>query len=341
MLFLLFHSAVALADDWYLETLDRPQRADATAWQTEIAPTGVDVRVVRRFVDGEGWRFLVRGEGFGDQAGASEAAQKVADAIDAPVSVFRSDGRTAARVAELEPSQGATVVAEVEREDGSGPLAEAVAALNAGKLADAVRDDGRLLLAYRRTLPDGRVADHTWATDGNGAVYVQIEKVEGDVVPSRILLSGGKAWLSVAGGAWAEQNEEKARMLVDALGPTEVLPLLLQLGDAVATRREFERMVVLGAGTFDGAPTRRLGYAGDATTQPIEVELTQDARPVRIRFGEGDQTVVHEFRDYGNDKGRRLPGRITTVRGGATDVVEIDKLDPAASLPAEWFRIPG
>ncbi|MCA9494257.1 MAG: hypothetical protein KC621_30230, partial [Myxococcales bacterium] len=318
MLFLLLNSAIALADDWYIETLDRPQRSDATAWQTEIAPTGVDVRVVRRFVDGEGWRFLVRGEGFDDQEGASEAGQKVADAIDAPVSVFRSDGRTAARVADLEPSEGAPPVVEVEREDGAEPLANAVAALNAGKLADAVRQDGRLLLAYRRTLADGRVADHTWATDGSGAVYVQIEKVEGDVVPSRILLSGGKAWLSVDGAPWAEQNEEKARMLVDALGPTEVLPLLLQLGDAVATRREFERMVVVGEGTFDGAPTRRLGYAGDATTQPIEVELTADARPVRLRFGEGEQAVVHEFRDYGNDKGRHLPGRITTVRGGAT-----------------------
>lgn len=341
MLFLLLNSAVARADDWYLETLDRPQRADATAWQAEIAPTGVDVRVVRRFVDGEGWRFLVRGEGFADETNASDAAHKVADAIDAPVSVFRSDGRTAARVAEVEPSAGTAVVVDDEREDGTGPLAEAVVALNAGKLADAVRRDGSLLLAYRRTLPDGRVADHTWAADGTGRVYVQIEKVEGDVVPSRILLAGGKAWLSVNGGPWQEQNEEKARMLVDALGPTEVLPLLLQLGDAVATRREFERMVVVGQGTFDGAPTRRLGYAGDTTTQPIEVELAADARPVRVRFGEGDLAVIHEFRDYGNDKGRHLPGRITTVRGGATDVVEIDKLDPAASLPAEWFRIPG
>jgi hypothetical protein len=339
MLALLAFTVSASASDWYLETPARPDRAEVAGWEQREVEQGGDAHLVRRFVDGEGWRFVLRTEGLADEDGAMEAARGLADRLGVAVTVFEVDAGKAVRHGEVTPggpvarTEPAAPTADAQEE-----LARAVAAMgDTESLVSAIRD-GKVLFAYRRSLADGRVVSHTWAASGSG-LYLEIEPVEGAVVPSRAKVVGDAAWLSVDGGAWASQNAEKVRSTIESTGPTEVVPLVWLLNRAVETRREFERMRVVGTGTFDGAPTVILEYGGDAVSGALRIELGRDGLPCRVAFGEG--TVEHEFRGWSRVRGAAVPGEIRTSRGGKhTDTVVVETLDPSASLPGDWFRAP-
>lgn len=332
--------AVASASDWYLETGPRPDRAEVAGWEQREVEGGADAHLVRRFVDGEGWRFVLRTEGFGGEDQAMEGARAMADRLGVAVAVVEVDAGKANRRAEVTPSGRAAprATAPDPGPDAADVLARAVGAIGDPTALLRAARDGRLLLAYRRTLADGRVIDHTWAAAGD-ALYLAIEPVRGDVVASRLQVVGDGAWLSVGGGAWTAQNADRTRSAIEAAGPTEVVPLVWLLPAAVESRREFERMQVIGKGTFDGEPTTRLEYGGDAVTTALALDIAADGLPRRVAFG-GDATV-HEFRGWSRVRGVAVPHEIRTWRNGAlTDTVVVETLDAGANLPAEWTRAP-
>lgn len=332
-------SAPALAADWYLEGPDRDQRNDASTMEEAAAQDGHQARVIRRFVDGEGWRFFVRVEGFADQSSAQVAARSLADATGAPFGLFETDGRSAARVAVIEPS-GPTAAPEEEPAVDAAPVLERVVEALGG-------DEGVLLAArkgpvrfeFERTLPDGRVVGHTWAARGD-ALYLEVDAVSGAVRPSRTLVNARGAWLSVDGGPWQPQDADKTRELVEQLGPDEVLPLVLSMAVAVDTRREFERMALIGEGDDDGVPVQVLRFEGDATSGALEIEVgDKDHLLRRVRFDEDQVEHVYEgWRRFGK---LQIPERVTTSRDGTTiDTVKIQALDLAPNLPDAWFADP-
>jgi hypothetical protein len=294
---------------------------------------------VRRFADGQGWRFVVRIEDLADLASADAAAKVLADALDVTVGVFETDGTTAARLHEVAPSDGAPEAPVEEDLPEATPLLDAaVAAIGIDAAAFERARSGPVLLEYRRTLPDGREIEHTWAARDD-ALYVEIRPVEGDAVASRTIVNADGAWLSVDGGPWAEQNAEKARATLERLGPVEVVPVVLALAAAVGTRREFERMVVAGTGTADGVATDVLRFAGDAVSAPLELEVgAEDHYVRRVRFGDD---VLYELSGWRRAGGVALPSRIDALRDGdAADTVEIGRLDLAPELPDAWFAVP-
>lgn len=339
MLPLLLGVAPALATDWYLETPDRADRGEATALQEQALAAGHEARVVRRFADGQGWRFVVRVEDFADLATADAAAVTLADALDVTVGVFETDGTSAARIREVAPPDGAPeAVAEVDLPEATPILAAAVEAVGLDAAAFEHARSGPVVLEYRRTLPDGRIVEHTWAAD-DGALYVEVRPVTGAAVASRTLVTDDGAWLSVGGGEWVGQNAEKTRATLERLGPVEVIPVVLALAAAIDTRREFERMVVAGTGHADGVDTDVLRFAGDAVSGALELEVgTSDHLIRRVRFGDD---VLYELSGWRRSGGIALPSRIDRLRdGAAADAVEISRLDLDPELPDAWFQAP-
>lgn len=331
-------TGLALASDWYLETADRADKGEATSLSQAASGRGHEARVVRRFVDGAGWRYLVRVEGFDDRAEAEGAARDLAASLAVGVAVFEVDGTVARLVAEVASAAPAREAAPAAPADAAPLLEAAIAAhgVTPGTLA-AVRT-GPVRLEYRRRLPDGRVLDHVWAAR-DGALYAEVRPVEGTARASRTLVTADGAWLSVDGGPWTPQNPDKTRATLEQLGPAGVVPVVLALAAAVESRREFERMVPAGSGDADGVATEILRFAGDAISDPIELEVGRgDHLLRRVRFDGG---VVHELSGYRKGGPPGVPATVSTLRDGkVADTVEITLLDLKPTLPDAWFAAP-
>ena len=266
MIWQLWLAPLVHAADYYLEGPYVSTRSDVVDMQESVAEAGHPGRVVRRFVDGQGWRFLVRVEGFSEQAEALSAADALVDRLGAAMDVLSSDGTSATLLARVEPGDDPGQV-DPEPIPAVDPVAQqgAMRLLARAGVAHGVDRDtlthwmeGPSLMAYRRTLADGTVVDHRWATR-EGAVFVEIEAVEGDAKSSRLLLKDGQAWLAVGDGDWAEQDYPRTEVLARDFGPAAVLPLVFVLRQAMESRREFALMQRAGRGEVDGAVHRRAG----------------------------------------------------------------------------------
>jgi len=346
-------AAPAFGADFFLESPERAIASEAAELEKAAVAGGHAARVVRRFVDGAGWRYVVRVGGFTDQAAAQAAAKDLAVRLDGMVGVFETHGPAAARVASVAPPAPAAesaaapatavagpVVAELpdNRPDADDVLEAVVAAHGLAANTLSALLTGPTVVAYRRTLP-GQVVDHTWST-ADSMVRLEIEGVEGDVVPSKTLLVGDAAWLSVRGGAWQPQALPTARAHLDALAPQAVLPLVFSLRVAVQTRREFERMRVDREDQLDGEPVTVLRFEGDRATGPLTLYVGTEDRLVR-RADFGDGQVVHDFGTYARSGPLALPASVRTTRAGEwSGTVELRRIEVGGDLPSDWFDGP-
>lgn len=351
MSLLLTLASLAAAAEYYLEGPYVPGRPAIVQLQRQAEGVGHPSRIVRRFVDGEGWRFLIRVEGFADEASASAAALELADELGLGMDLLSTDGKAATYLRRIEPGSepGAPIEAEPEPEgEGEAPVDEAFVGRARALLKDSASAhgvdretltrwmEGPSLMEYRRSLADGTVVDHRWATR-EGAVYVEVTAVEGDVRSSRLLLQDGQGWLEVEEGSWIEQDPHRLATVIADFGPAAVLPLVFVLRQAMETRREFGRMQHAGAGEVGGVPTAVLGYGGDRASAALVIEIGQDDALVRRASFSGG-AVVHEFDDFKPVGDLVLPHRIVTYRGGETsDTVEVTHLESGDSLLNSTF----
>ena len=336
----LLFSSIAHAGTFYLEGPEARVKAEASEDAKAAEAEGMDARVVRRMGVKAGWRYVVRVEGFTDPKAATTQAARLAEVVEGPVAVFSVEGDRAGLVTMVAPPGGAEPVdpppPPVEVSDAA-PVLEA--AVEAHKVGGLLLDGRDLRFAFRRTLPGGEVIDHVWARSGDG-IYASIEPVKGEVVASRLRLLGDRAWLSVDGGPWEEQNVDKTRATLQDLGPSSVLPFLLVLDPARQTRRELQRMELVGEGTVDGVEVQVLVFEGDRTAGPVKVELGKADHLVRQVSFDNDQ-LVYTYDDFGKLGGMHLPRHVVTRRGGeVVDDVRITDLDLSPKLPDAWFAAP-
>jgi len=341
VLLALAFSPLAHAGSFYLEGPEATVKAEASEDAKEAESKGLDARVVRRMGVKSGWRYVVRVEGYADAKVATTNAAKLAEVVEGPVAVFSVDGDQAGLVTMVAPAGGAEPASPPpstpNEASDAAPVLEA--AVKAHKVSGLLLDGRDLRFAFRRTLPDGKVIDHVWARKAD-ALYASVEPVEGDVVASRLRAIDEGAWLSVDGGAWEEQHVEKTRATLLDLGPASVLPFLLVLDPARQTRRELQRMELVGEGSMDGVPVSVLVFEGDRTAGPVKVELGNEDHLVRrVSFDNGE--LVYVYDDFGKLGGMHLPRHVITLRGGKpVDDVRITDLDLSPKLPDAWFAAP-
>jgi len=331
-------ATLAAASPFYVETPTGADRDAARATEAGVTRAGESPRIIRRFVDGAGWRFFVRIEGFQDEADATAVAGKLATETRSDFAVFEVEGDHAVRLAVVEA--GSSPPAEQRTASDAAPILFDVLQAH-GATASTLQQirTGPMRLVYRRTLPGDRVAETTWLTSG-GDVRVDVTPFQGPVRSSSTIVSADGAWLSVDGGAWTKQDQEKSQAVVGQLAPDEVIPLVLALGSALPSRREFERMTVVdeGAGDEDLVVLR---FAGDAAAGPVELAVSPEDHLIRrARFGDAG-AVEHTFDDYRAVGDLEVPFRITTVRAGSEepDIVEVVAFDTAPRIPAGAFDV--
>ncbi|HHO54668.1 MAG TPA: hypothetical protein ENK18_28275 [Deltaproteobacteria bacterium] len=345
--------ALASASEYYLEGPHVPGRSAIVQIQRQAEDLGHPGRIVRRFVDGEGWRFLIRIEGFTDEGSAIGAARELADGLGLGLDLLYTDGTSATYLRRLEPggelggepASGAPIDEEDPIDEASVDrarelLEQAATAHGVDRETLTRWMEGPSLMEYRRSLADGTVVDHRWATR-EGAIYVEVNAVEGDVRSSRLLLQGEQGWLEVEGGSWIEQDPVRLATVVADFGPAAVLPLVFVLRQAMETRREFGRMQHAGAGEIGGVPTEVLGYGGDRASAALVIEIGQEDGLVRRASFSGG-AVVHEFDDFRPVGDLILPHEIVSIRGGAfSDTVVVTHIETGDSLLDSVFGAAG
>lgn len=333
----------ALAGDYYVETPTFHDKAAAENASEAATEAGLTPRVVRRLGKGSGWSYLVRVEHLDDEAGARDAAYELARALHAAVGVYSVTDGAADLVATIEgetpvPAPDAVVATArpVTTEDAA-PILEEVA--KAHRVSGVALDGRPVRFTFRRDLGEHGVADHLFARRGDD-LYLEVTPVSGGVVASRLKVIGDKAWLSVDGGPWQEQNGEKARQTAEAMGPTKVLPFILVLDAALDSRRELQRMETAGKGTVAGVDVDILQFEGDQAAGPVRVEVSSKDRTVqRVGFDGGE--LVYTYADVAKVGPFLLPTRVVTERDGKeVDRVTIESLDPAARMGDDWFSAP-
>lgn len=335
-------AAPAWAGDWWLESADRVERMDAARVEAAATTAGFDARVVRRFVDGSGWVYLARVEGFADGASAEVAADQLSRATGVALTVLASDGNAVQVVRTIDrPAAGAQPDPAPGPDDVDALFASVIAAHGTREpVADAIRR-GPTRFEFRRTLPDGRVIDHVWGNQPGDAVYAEISGSGGAVRPSRTKIASGRASMSVNGEAWRAQDVPRTQAVLDDLSPMEVIPFVLDVEAVIGARREFEQMAITGAGDVDGVDTVVVRFGGDTTSGAIELEIGRKDHLVR-RINLDDGGLVRDFGDYRAVKVRdgsvSVPYAIVTLRDGVeVDRVAVKTFEVGGALPPAWF----
>lgn len=337
---LVLSTTFAGASDYYAEGPALDARRDASDMSRAATDLGFEARVVRRFAQGEGWRFVLVVEGFDEERAATEAASAVATSVGRSLVVFGQSGGHATRIQEVTPVVADTSSVAPRERDFDGDLGDilARAVVAHGGTVHPVRMADTLLFRFRRTLATGMVALHTVARSG-GDLYVQVEIEEGDGQSSKAWVIGDRAWLSVDGGPPESQDGVWSREQLEQFLPERVLALPLGFGQAVAERREFQDMYA--DGTVRSGQTRCLvlKYDGDQVSAPLALFLDEESLLTRRVVSGPDARTYDDFRDVAT--GAKAPFRLTVSRGGqVVDEVQVLDLDVDPHMERSWFAAP-
>lgn len=340
LLALFLSTGVAGAADFYVEGPALDARREATEMSRAATDLGYEARVVRRFAQGEGWRFVLVVEGFEEESDATAAASAVATSVGRPLVVFGQSGGQATRIQQVSP------VVEVEEPQAAdsgafdGDLGDVLtrAAVAHGGETHPVRVADKVLFRFRRTLPSGLVALHTVArSDGN--LYVQVDIEAGEGQSSRAWVIGDEAWLAVGDGAPESQDAVWSREQLEQFLPERVLALPLGFGQAVAERREFQEMYADGQARSGRTRCLVLKYDGDQVSAPLALYLEEDTLLTRRVVSGSDAREYDDFRDVAT--GAKAPFHLTVSREGETvDEVEVLDLDLDPRMDRSWFASP-
>jgi hypothetical protein len=201
---------------------------------------------------------------------------------------------------------------------------------------DALSDAERVKIVYTRKLPDGRIAQHTYARRGTD-LYLAIEAKKGDVTSSTTLALGEVAWLTT-GDTTAKQDLQRARETIEKFGPTGIVPLVLDFEDAVAAHPLIAALEPAGGGQVEGEKVEIYRHSGG---ESLEVAVGADDRLVR-RVSLNGGKRVHEFSKYDAVSDVQIPMRILSRREGVegADQVVIEEVELDGTLPDSWFTAP-
>jgi hypothetical protein len=317
-------------------------RGDASQAESRALREGLEAKVVRKYLTGEGWRFVVTVPGLRDEAAGGAAAVQLATLLSGSVELWSVDGKELTKVrdvaptAAVEPEPAAEIDPEVQR-----ILVRAAAALGGPQGGKDVLDAASSVrFEYDRALEGGLEAHHVFVRRGaDQALSVRIEG--GDGIDSETRVLGGQAWLRTGrDGNFAVQDAQRGAELMSRASPVGVLPLVLTLADAIEGRPELRMMSHRGSATVEGEACDVLVFAGDRTSGPMSFEIGQSKGLVRrVSFEDG---VVHQFDDYfAPATGLQIPRTIRTWRDGKLlETTRITALDLNGSLPESMLQTP-
>lgn len=334
-------AGLAHSAEYYVEGPMLDARRDATTMSRAASDLGYRARVVRRFAQGSGWRFVLVMEGFEGEDEAGDAAAKVAEAVGRELTLFSQEEGEATRLR----SYAGEADVESDTEDGSSNTFDedvgtvlARAAVAHGGDRHPVSTKDAVLFRFRRTLPSGLVAEHTVARRGRD-LYVQVDIEAGEGRSSRAWILGDQAWLSVEGGPAEPKDAVWSREQLDRFLPERVIGLPLRFGEVSTTRREFQLLYADGTARSGRIRSLVLKYDGDQVSSSMELYLEEDNLLTRRFVTGADASNYDDYRDVA--PGAVAPFHILLTREGETvDEVHVLDLDLEPQLDEAWFSAP-
>ncbi len=361
-------ASVAHADSFVVESAPHSSRAEAEALlQRILVETGdARARVVRRYVRGEGWRYLVALEGVASQGEAAGLEARFRSEAG-PAQIWRlgaegreavGEGRAVAAPAPAPaPPPGAAPAPPPSKPDkrtDKRDQKDADALLLAAVEAHGGPEGGRKVLEaapsvrfrYRRRLPRGGgelVVQHDFVRRGR-EVAVRIQVEDGDGVDSHILVgSSGHAWVRTADGVVA-RDPQRTREILSRFSPEGLLsvPLGFPADLAVASAWRGLRPAGRSAGTIvlrhPGGVSS--GAGPDGLVEAVFAE--SDHRLVRVRWREGGVVTTLRYGHYTvAAPGLVVPGTIEVeVDGRLVESLEVLELRISGEIPPEMLKEP-
>lgn len=318
-------------------------------------------RVVRRYSQGAGWRYLVLVDGLADAAALSKAESDFGGPIARVIDV--ETGLPVAR-GQAEPARATPAVAEQPRarrwqrepkpkrppKDKASTAAKAtadellqraVAAHGGSGAAAAVREAEAVRFRYRRVIvtPDRRIeAEHLWLKEGsNLRLDVNVPEETG-ASSSTVVRGAGEAWVMTAGQVTLRPVDRSAEV-IERFGPGQILAFPLGLGADIETAGAWRGLHV-AEGEGRGVVHLRPKEGGRGLT---EVGLHADTALVAyVVLVPGGGTVRIEYDDYkAFAPGVVIPRSTRILRDGVLkeELVVLD-LDLKPNLPSTTFDRP-
>ena len=338
----LLSTSTAEAGEYLVQSAPFLVRGDAAQAESTVLREGLEAKVVRKYLTGEGWRFLVTVPGLRDEASADATAARLAALLGGSVEIWSVDGKDLSKLREVAPPAAQETPPPAEIDPAVQQiLVRAAAALGGVQGGKDVLDAATSVrFEYDRALEGGLEAHHLFVRRGaDQALSVRIEG--GDGIDSETRVLGGQAWLRTGrDGTFALQDAQRGAELMHRASPVGLLPLVLTLADAIEGRPELRLMSHRGTATVDGEACDVLVFAGDRTSGPMSLEIGQTKGLVRrVSFEDG---VVHQFDDYfAPANGIQIPRTIRTWRDGKLlETTRITALELNGSLPESMLQAP-
>ncbi len=322
---LLLLSGRALAEDLLIESEPFIARSDAVALHSQVSdalPEGstATVRLVRRFHQGQGWRYLVVIEGASSQAEADTLA-----ALGAGLEIHQSEGtvQPAPEAEALPVAAPDTVqatadgepVAVTEPQPSTPPGERMLAAegvLRAAVRAHGGREGAGVLVAeaesirfsYTRTVPEATeplVVNNHFLRKG-GALRLEVEITSGAAVNSTTILTTDQVGWVTVDGEHTERDSERTLEILERFSPEAVLAVPLGFPDDVETAgvwRELETVDRRGEGEealwiLQGLEESSLQEAAFGVQQRLLRQVTWSSSQGDITFSYDDYQLVEK-----------------------------------------------
>ncbi len=343
-------SGAALAEPFEVESGPFADRAAAEAVAAEVGPDlGAPVTVARRYLRGEGWRFVVRAGAFDDGETARAALARL-DAPGRPARLIDLDGRRVVAVGSGEAAAPAPMAPSGAVEAAGEALPAASAVLRAAVRAHGGRGGGLDVLARagsvrfaferRVPLPQGTLVVRHELRRAGDRWRLDVDVVEGQGVDSTTIVDGdGRAWVVVDGAA-TERDRARTREILDAFAPEQLLGLPLRLPGDVGR-----------SPTWDGLRTEALdgnlvvlGREGEDAGTGLQAAAfdRESGTLARVRWRTEDGDLEYDYGDYRTvARGLVVPFAIDIRRAGTViESVRVEALRLDESFDPGTFTVP-
>lgn len=266
-------SGPARAGEVWVETAPVADRAQAEALLAALAgQEGADsARVLRRFVKGAGWQYVVRVEGVADAGGGAAVAAALQSA-GARALVLEREGDLVRTLADTGTHAVAGAATDLAPSTGGDRLPDARAVLRDAVKAhggergglDLVEVASTVSLAYERevAIDQGRlIAANRYFRLGE-ALRLEIEILEGVGTDSVTVVTTGNAGWVVAGGEPTARDVARTREVLARFSPESLLEIPLGLARDVAQAAAWDDLQVVATEVVEGRDCWRLEPAG-------------------------------------------------------------------------------
>ena len=339
---LLLLPLAALGQELLVESEPLVDRDAALVLQAQLEDAGAEARLVRRFHQGQGWRFVVVVEHVEDAAQADALA-----ALSESMSVIAVPG-AAVEAAPITPAAPPPAA-----EEEPARLMSADAILRAASRAHGGRESGSAALAgadtvrfaYTRSVPAGEgrlLVDNLYLRSGD-ALRLEVHIEEGEGTDScTILTADQQGWISVDGAVTARDGERTLEIL-QRFSPESILALPLGLPEDVETAAAWRLLQTTARVEEDGQEVWLLEQASDSDLDGL-IEATFDVkqhllRRATWRLESGLLTFL--YADYtGQDLVVPLRTSIA-AEGGTLEEITITELTLDPELDEALFAAPG